>query len=214
MLIAAKLDRALRSVRDFAGLLDRAQSRGWRLVLLALGDTSTAAGEMTANLIASAAQYERRLIGHSGGHARAGYSEPVLLAVTYIVSLSSQALVSSRMNCSPSVLVMGCLQDHDAGNGRASEPTPRLYRSSDPWAPATSAVQQRAKQSAAGAWSSTVRGIWGGARGGTASPSGSMATGGGAANGAEDTAQDRHDVSRFSSLHVRAAECHRGPYSI
>lgn len=63
MLIASKLDRVSRSVRDFAGLLDRAQSRGWRLVLLDLGDTSTAAGEMIANLIASAAQYERRLIG-------------------------------------------------------------------------------------------------------------------------------------------------------
>jgi len=63
MLVSAKLDRVSRSVRDFAGLLDRAQSRGWRLVLLDLGDTSTAAGEMTANVIASAAQYERRLIG-------------------------------------------------------------------------------------------------------------------------------------------------------
>ncbi|MGH3917152.1 MAG: recombinase family protein, partial [Pseudonocardiaceae bacterium] len=33
------------------------------LVLLDLGDTSTATGELTANMIASAAQYERRLIG-------------------------------------------------------------------------------------------------------------------------------------------------------
>ncbi|MGH3613596.1 MAG: recombinase family protein [Pseudonocardia sp.] len=31
--------------------------------MLNLGDTSSAAGEMTANVIASAAQYERRLIG-------------------------------------------------------------------------------------------------------------------------------------------------------
>jgi len=62
VLIASKLDRVSRSVRDFAGLLDRAQRKGWRLVLLDLGDTSTAAGEMTANVIASAAQYERRLI--------------------------------------------------------------------------------------------------------------------------------------------------------
>ncbi|HEX4100516.1 MAG TPA: recombinase family protein [Pseudonocardiaceae bacterium] len=62
VLISTKLDRVSRSVRDFAGLLDRAKDRGWRLVLLDLGDTSTAAGEMTANVIASAAQYERRLI--------------------------------------------------------------------------------------------------------------------------------------------------------
>jgi DNA invertase Pin-like site-specific DNA recombinase len=50
-------------VRDFAGQLEGAQRHGWRLVLLDLGDTSTPAGEMTANIIASAAQYERRLIG-------------------------------------------------------------------------------------------------------------------------------------------------------
>lgn len=63
VLVAAKLDRVSRSVRDFAGLLERAQCSGWRIVLLDLGDTSTPAGEMTANIIASAAQYERRLIG-------------------------------------------------------------------------------------------------------------------------------------------------------
>lgn len=44
VLISAKLDRVSRSVRDFAGLLERAQRKGWRLVLLDLGDTSTAAG--------------------------------------------------------------------------------------------------------------------------------------------------------------------------
>jgi DNA invertase Pin-like site-specific DNA recombinase len=32
-------------------------------MLLDLGDTSTATGELTTNMIASAAQYERRLIG-------------------------------------------------------------------------------------------------------------------------------------------------------
>jgi len=63
VLLSAKLDRVSRSVKDFAGLLERAQRKGWRLVLLDLGDTSTAAGEMTANVIASAAQYERRLVG-------------------------------------------------------------------------------------------------------------------------------------------------------
>jgi DNA invertase Pin-like site-specific DNA recombinase len=63
VLIAHKLDRVSRSVRDFAGLLERANRRGWRMVLLDLGDTSTASGEMVTNIIASAAQYERRLIG-------------------------------------------------------------------------------------------------------------------------------------------------------
>lgn len=62
-LVAAKLDRVSRSVSDFAGLLDRAQRNGWRLVLLDTGvDTSTASGELVSNMLASAAQYERRLI--------------------------------------------------------------------------------------------------------------------------------------------------------
>lgn len=61
--MAAKLDRVSRSVADFAGLLDRAQRKGWRLVLLDTGvDTSTASGELVSNMLASAAQYERRLI--------------------------------------------------------------------------------------------------------------------------------------------------------
>ncbi|MGH8922153.1 MAG: recombinase family protein, partial [Actinomycetes bacterium] len=63
LLVAAKLDRVSRSVKDFTELLERAHRGGWRLVLLDLGDTSTATGELTANMIASAAQYERRLIG-------------------------------------------------------------------------------------------------------------------------------------------------------
>lgn len=64
VLVAAKLDRVSRSVADFAALLDRAQRNGWRLVLLDLGvDTSTPAGEFVSNTLASAAQYERKLIG-------------------------------------------------------------------------------------------------------------------------------------------------------
>lgn len=64
VLVAAKLDRVSRSVRDFAGLLDRARDNGWRLVLLDLGiDTSSPAGEFVSNTLASAAQYERRIIG-------------------------------------------------------------------------------------------------------------------------------------------------------
>jgi DNA invertase Pin-like site-specific DNA recombinase len=63
VLVGAKLDRVSRSVRDFAGLLDRARVKGWRLVLCDLGvDTSTSSGEFVANTIANAAQFERRLI--------------------------------------------------------------------------------------------------------------------------------------------------------
>lgn len=63
VLVASKLDRVSRSVKDFATLLDTAGEEGWRLVLLDIGvDTSTASGEMVANMLAAAAQHERRLI--------------------------------------------------------------------------------------------------------------------------------------------------------
>ncbi len=63
-LVVAKLDRLSRSLMDFAALMARANREGWRLVALDLGvDTSSPAGEMVANVMASFAQYERRLIG-------------------------------------------------------------------------------------------------------------------------------------------------------
>ena len=63
-IIVAKLDRLSRSLKDFASLMERAQNGGWNLVALDLGvDLSTAAGEFMANVMASAAQWERRIIG-------------------------------------------------------------------------------------------------------------------------------------------------------
>jgi DNA invertase Pin-like site-specific DNA recombinase len=63
-LVVAKLDRLSRSVVDAAGLLDRAQRHSWALVACDLGvDTTTPAGEAMANVMASFAQLERRLIG-------------------------------------------------------------------------------------------------------------------------------------------------------
>ena len=62
-LVVAKLDRLSRSLADFAGLMARAQTRGWNLVALDLGiDLSTPAGEFMAGVMASAAQWERRII--------------------------------------------------------------------------------------------------------------------------------------------------------
>lgn len=64
VLVVAKLDRLSRSVHDFSGLLLRAQRCGWSIVLLDLGiDTTTPTGELMGNIVASTAQYERRLIG-------------------------------------------------------------------------------------------------------------------------------------------------------
>lgn len=64
VLLVSRLDRLSRSVRDFGDLADRARRRGWSVVCLDLGvDTTTPAGELVANVVASTAQYERRLIG-------------------------------------------------------------------------------------------------------------------------------------------------------
>ena len=63
-LVVSKLDRLSRSLVDFAGLMERARKRGWSLVALDLGvDTSTPSGEMMASVLATFAQFERRLIG-------------------------------------------------------------------------------------------------------------------------------------------------------
>lgn len=63
-LLAVRLDRVSRSVADFAGLLDRAKRRGWRLVLMSPNlDTEDPAGKFTAHVLAAAAEYERDLIG-------------------------------------------------------------------------------------------------------------------------------------------------------
>jgi DNA invertase Pin-like site-specific DNA recombinase len=63
-LYAHRLDRLSRSVADFAHLLDRAKRKGWTVAVLdADVDTSTPGGEFLVNVLAAAAQYERRIIG-------------------------------------------------------------------------------------------------------------------------------------------------------
>jgi DNA invertase Pin-like site-specific DNA recombinase len=63
-LVVAKLDRMSRSMVDFAGLMATAQRSSWGVVALDVNvDTTTAAGEMVANVMATFAQFERRLIG-------------------------------------------------------------------------------------------------------------------------------------------------------
>lgn len=63
-LYAQRLDRLSRSVADFAHLLDLSKRQGWTVAVLdADVDTSTPSGEFLVNVLASAAQYERRIIG-------------------------------------------------------------------------------------------------------------------------------------------------------
>jgi len=87
-IVVAKLDRLSRSLVDFASLMTRAQADRWNLVALDLGiDLTTAAGEFMANVMASAAQWERRIIGQRTREALAvkraqgvRLGRPVLLA--------------------------------------------------------------------------------------------------------------------------------------
>jgi len=64
VLMAVRIDRVSRSVRDFSELLHRAERRRWELVMLNPSlDTTDPSGEFTTLVLAAAAQYERRLIG-------------------------------------------------------------------------------------------------------------------------------------------------------
>jgi DNA invertase Pin-like site-specific DNA recombinase len=63
-LVVSKLDRLSRSMIDFTRLMRQAQRQNWALVALDCAvDTTTPAGEAMANVLATFAQFERRLIG-------------------------------------------------------------------------------------------------------------------------------------------------------
>jgi DNA invertase Pin-like site-specific DNA recombinase len=63
-LVVAKLDRLSRSMIDFTALMGLARRQSWALVALDCAvDTTTPAGEAMANVLATFAQFERRLIG-------------------------------------------------------------------------------------------------------------------------------------------------------
>lgn len=63
-LVVAKLDRLSRSMLDFTAVMSKAQKQGWAVVALDCAvDTTTPAGEAMANVLATFAQFERRLIG-------------------------------------------------------------------------------------------------------------------------------------------------------
>lgn len=63
-LVVAKLDRLSRSMQDFTSIMARAQRQSWALVALDCQvDTTTPSGEAMANMLATFAQFERRLIG-------------------------------------------------------------------------------------------------------------------------------------------------------
>ena len=71
-LVVAKLDRLSRTMLDFTSLMDKAQRQSWALIALdSAVDTTTPAGEAMANVLATFAQFERRLIGQRTREAMA-----------------------------------------------------------------------------------------------------------------------------------------------
>ncbi len=103
-LVVAKLDRLSRSVRDAAGLLERAQRAGWALVASDLGvDTSTPAGEAMANVMASFGQLERRMIGARTRDA--------------LAAKRAAGVRLGRPSALPSEVVERIVRAHEAGDG-------------------------------------------------------------------------------------------------
>ena len=95
IVVVQRLDRLGRSLKDLIELLDSFRERDIQFVSLVEGiDTTTATGELTFNLIASIAQFERRLIsertkigldaararGRLGGRKRSLTDEQVQMA--------------------------------------------------------------------------------------------------------------------------------------
>lgn len=63
-LVVTKMDRLARSVIDGATIMERANRRGWALVVLELGlDTTTPMGKFGGHIWLAAAEMERALIG-------------------------------------------------------------------------------------------------------------------------------------------------------
>jgi DNA invertase Pin-like site-specific DNA recombinase len=64
VLVAAKIDRVSRSTTDFARLLDHAEKKGWKVVVLDVEvDTTTAAGRLVVEVVSAAASFESRRMG-------------------------------------------------------------------------------------------------------------------------------------------------------
>jgi len=64
VLVASKVDRVARSTTDFARLLDRAEKKGWKVVVLDVDvDTTSAAGRLVVEVVSAAAAFESRRIG-------------------------------------------------------------------------------------------------------------------------------------------------------
>ena len=103
-LVVAKLDRLSRSLLDFASLMESARAGGWGLVALDLQvDTTTPGGEMMANVMATFAHYERRLIGQRTRDA--------------LGALKASGASLGRPRTLPAEVLNRIVAEHEAGAG-------------------------------------------------------------------------------------------------
>ncbi len=101
-LVVAKLDRLSRSMLDFTAVMAKAQKEGWALVALDCAvDTTTPAGEAMANVLATFAQFERRLIGQRTREA--------------LAAKRAQGVVLGRPRTMPDELLERIRSEHAAG---------------------------------------------------------------------------------------------------
>lgn len=137
-LVVAKLDRLSRSLLDFAGVMATAQKQSWGLVALDVAvDTSTPAGEAMANVLATFAQFERRLIGQRTKEA---------LAVK-----RSQGVRLGRPTAVPAEVARRIRDERDAGRSYAAiardlneGQVPTAHGGAQWWASTVRAVVSRA----------------------------------------------------------------------
>lgn len=102
VLLVAKMDRLSRSLVQGAAVMEQAKRYRWSLVAIDLGiDMSTPSGELLANMLLSAAQFERRLIGERTKVA--------------LASARAKGIVLGRKQSLPDEIVGRILTERSAG---------------------------------------------------------------------------------------------------
>jgi DNA invertase Pin-like site-specific DNA recombinase len=128
VLCVSRLDRLSRSMFDFTSLMATASAEGWSVVALDLGvDTTTAEGELMANVRASFGAYERRLIGQRTREAlaarrAAGHRLGRAPVVSDVVAHRAKTLRASGLKLREIGDVLAA-EGHQAPSGRWHPPT-------------------------------------------------------------------------------------------